>query len=154
MKSNRLSGVFDLLNIGKLKQFYYAVWKNNFSLFSLKIHRNANGLFFRALLLFLENNTILSFPKYIKYVFYFFFFFFFFFCFLGLHPWHMEVSKPGSNWSYSCWPTPQPQQCGIRAASTTYTTAHGNAGSPTHRVRPRTEPASSWILVKFFSAEP
>ena len=29
-------------------------------------------------------------------------------------------------------PTPQPQQCGIRAASATYTTAHGNAGSLTH----------------------
>ena len=28
-----------------------------------------------------------------------------------------------------CWPTPQLQQCGIQAASVTYTTAHGNAGS-------------------------
>ena len=38
----------------------------------------------------------------------------------------------GSNWSYSCWPTPQPQQHEIRATSATYTTAHGNAGSLTH----------------------
>ena len=29
-------------------------------------------------------------------------------------------------------PTPEPQQCGIRAASATYTTAHGNTGSLTH----------------------
>ena len=29
-------------------------------------------------------------------------------------------------------PTPEPQQHGIRAASATYTTAHGNAGSLTH----------------------
>ena len=28
----------------------------------------------------------------------------------------------------------------------TYTTAHGNAGSLTHGVRPGIEPASSWIL--------
>ena len=29
-------------------------------------------------------------------------------------------------------PSPEPQQCRIRAASATYTTAHGNAGSLTH----------------------
>ena len=29
-------------------------------------------------------------------------------------------------------PTPQPQQCGILATSTTYTTAHGNTRSLTH----------------------
>ena len=37
----------------------------------------------------------------------------------------------GLNQSYSCWPTPQPQQCQIQASSMTYTTAHGNVGSPT-----------------------
>ena len=36
----------------------------------------------------------------------------------------------------------------------TYTTAHGNARSLTHRVRPGIEPAISWILVRFVSAEP
>ena len=36
----------------------------------------------------------------------------------------------------------------------TYTTAHGNALSLTHWARPGTEPASSWILVRFVSAEP
>ena len=35
----------------------------------------------------------------------------------------------GSNQSYSC--LPQPQQCGIRATSATYTEAYGHSGSPT-----------------------
>ena len=35
--------------------------------------------------------------------------------------------------------------------SLTYTTAHGNALSLTHQVRPGIEPASSWILVGFVS---
>ena len=38
--------------------------------------------------------------------------------------------------------------------SATYTTAHGNAGSLTHRARPGREPASSWILVEFVIAKP
>ena len=37
-----------------------------------------------------------------------------------------------SNRNCSCRPTPEPQQPGIRAVSSTYTTAHGNAGSLTH----------------------
>ena len=41
-------------------------------------------------------------------------------------------SQARSQISYSCWPTPQPQQCGIWAASSTYTTAHGNIRSLTH----------------------
>ena len=49
----------------------------------------------------------------------------------------------------SCWPTPQPQQHRIQAESPTYTTAHGNTESLTHRVRPGIEPASSWMLVRF-----
>ena len=36
----------------------------------------------------------------------------------------------------------------------TYTTAHGNAGSLIHWERPRIKPASSWILVRFISAQP
>ena len=43
----------------------------------------------------------------------------------------------------------QPQQLGIRAVSVSYTTAHGNAGSLTHGVRPEIEPTSSWIPVGF-----
>ena len=38
--------------------------------------------------------------------------------------------------------------------SATCTTAHGNARSLAHWVRPEIEPASSWILVRFVSAEP
>ena len=37
--------------------------------------------------------------------------------------------------------------------SMTYTTVHGNSQSPTHWVRPRTEPVSS-LLVRFVSAAP
>ena len=36
----------------------------------------------------------------------------------------------------------------------TYATAHSNAGSLTHGMRPWIELASSWILVRFFSVEP
>ena len=36
----------------------------------------------------------------------------------------------------------------------TYTTAHGNAGSLIHWERPGIEPTSSWIRVRFISAEP
>ena len=35
-----------------------------------------------------------------------------------------------------------------------YTTAHGNAGSPTHWVKPGIKPTSSWILVAFASTVP
>ena len=42
----------------------------------------------------------------------------------------------------------------IQAVSVTYTTAHGNAGSPIHRARPRIDSASSWILVRFIAAVP
>ena len=37
----------------------------------------------------------------------------YFFFFLGPHPQHMEVPDQGSNWSCSCQPTPQPQECWI-----------------------------------------
>ena len=46
---------------------------------------------------------------------------------------------------------PQPQQCGIWAASATYTTVHGNAGSLTYWARPGIEPTCSWILVGFLT---
>jgi len=42
----------------------------------------------------------------------------------------------------------------IWAISLTYTTAHGNTGSPTQWARPGIEPESSWILVRFVSPEP
>ena len=51
-------------------------------------------------------------------------FFFVFFVFLRPHPWHMESPRLGVLSKLQL-----PQQRGIRAASATYTTAHGNAGS-------------------------
>ena len=60
----------------------------------------------------------------------------FLFCFQGhrCSIWRFPVQ--GWNWSYSCRPTPEPQQHGIRDMSVTYTTAHGNTKSLTHWVRP------------------
>ena len=60
----------------------------------------------------------------------------------------------GSNQSYSRQPTPQPQQCQIRATSVTYTTAHCNARSLTHLVRPGIKPTLSQTLVRFITTEP
>ena len=78
------------------------------------------------------------------------FFFFCLFVFLGPHLQHMEVPRlRGSNWSCSCWPMPEPQQRGIRAASATYTPAHSNTGSLTHWARPGIESATSRFLVGF-----
>ena len=59
-----------------------------------------------------------------------------------------------SNQSCSFWPIPQPQQRRIRATSVTYTIAHSKARSLTHWARPGIEPASSWLLVGFITAEP
>ena len=42
----------------------------------------------------------------------------------------------------------------IRAASENHSAAHCNARSSTHWGRPGIEPASSWVLVRFVSAEP
>ena len=54
-------------------------------------------------------------------------------------------------------PQPQPQQRGIwavSAVSANYTTAHCNARSLTHWVRPGIKPTNSWLLVGFISAAP
>ena len=75
--------------------------------------------------------------------------FFFFFCFLGLYPRDREISRLGIKLELQLPAVPQPQQCGIWATSATYTTAHGNAGSLTHRARAGIEPATSWFLVGF-----
>ena len=75
-----------------------------------------------------------------------------FFCFLGPHPWHMEVHGLGVESELqllAC--TTATQDPGPVWA---YTTAHGNAGSLTHRVRPGIKPATSWFLVGFVSAAP
>ena len=46
------------------------------------------------------------------------------------------------------------RQLGIQAASSTYISAHGIDESLTHWARPGIEPASSWILVGFVTAQP
>ena len=76
--------------------------------------------------------------------------FYYMFGYLVLHLRHMEVPGLGvkSERQLSAW------QCQIRAASSTYTIAHGNARSLTHWARPDIEPASLWILVRFVTAEP
>ena len=70
----------------------------------------------------------------------------------GAHP--AYGSSQGLNQSCSCWPTLQPQQSGIQATSVTYTTAHNNVRSLTHRVRPGIKPESSWILLRFITTKP
>ena len=52
--------------------------------------------------------------------------------FLGLHLQHREVPRLWSNWSCSCWPMLQPQQCQIWAISLIYTTVCGNTRSLIH----------------------
>ena len=84
--------------------------------------------------------------------------FFLFLPFFHMHPRHMEVPwlgvdscRPLKTAADSCsyLPTPQPQQYQIQAASATYTTACGNAGSSTHWAKSRTESTSSqtWWFV-------
>ena len=82
-----------------------------------------------------------------KWEFIFLFFILFFLCvFLGPHPRHMEGPRLGFK--------SEPQQCQIQAASATYTTAQGKAGSLTHWARLGIEPKTSWFLVGFVSVAP
>ena len=77
-------------------------------------------------------------------------FFFLSFVFIGVPRGIWRFPGLGSNQSCCCQPMPEPEQRGIWAASVTYTTAHGNAGSLIHWARPGIEPASSsWMLVRF-----
>ena len=59
-----------------------------------------------------------------------------------------------SNQSCCCPTMPEPQQRQIWAASSTYTTAHSNAGSLTHWARLGIELTTSWFLDGFVSAVP
>ena len=60
----------------------------------------------------------------------------------------------GSNQSYSCQPTPQTQQRQIQATYATYTTGHSKAGLLIYWVGPGIERTSSWIPVRFVTAQP
>ena len=73
----------------------------------------------------------------------------------------------GSNWSCSCWPMPQPQQCQIRAVLASLCHSHSNTASElhlwpipqlsaipdalTHWARSGIELTSSWTLVRFLT---
>ena len=62
-----------------------------------------------------------------------YFYFIYFFCLYRAAPTAYGGSQArGSNQSFSCQPTPQPQQRQIPATSVTYTADHGKAGSLTH----------------------
>ena len=69
--------------------------------------------------------------------------YFFFSCTHGI----WKFPGQGLNWSCSCQPIPQPKQHGIWDTSVTYTTAHGDAESLTHWMRPGIEPISSGSLL-------
>ena len=78
------------------------------------------------------------------------FIFYYFFAFQGCTRGIWGLPGQGLNWSCTCWPTPQPQQCGVQAMPATYTTAHGNVGSLTHslseaRYRTQNHMVPSWI---------
>ena len=74
----------------------------------------------------------------------------FIYCFLGLHLRHMEVPRLGIELELQlpAYITTTAIQ-GPNHVFDLYTTAQGNAGS-----RPGIQLASSWILVRFISAEP
>ena len=61
----------------------------------------------------------------------------------------MEVPRLGVQSEQQLSAYSQPQQHLIRAEFATYTTAHGNARTLTHRLRSGIEPTFSWIVVGF-----
>ena len=98
-------------------------------------------------------------PGNFSFLFFSFFFLFFFLSylfaiFLGRSHGIWSFPGQGSNRSCSRWPTPEPQQRGIRAVSATYTTAHSNPRSPTHRARAGIEPVTSWFLIGLLTTGP
>ena len=96
--------------------------------------------------------TLWDFTKILRYFSWISFLFFVFLLFLwAASVAHGGSQARGSNRSCSRWPTPEPQQRRIRAASATYTTAHGKAGSLTHWARAGIEPATPWFLVGFLN---
>ena len=72
-----------------------------------------------------------------------------FYLFIYLFILLFKVTSVAYGGSQASQPTPQPQQCQIQiqAASATYNTTHGNAGSLTLCERPGIELATSWFLL-------
>ena len=77
----------------------------------------------------------------------------FFFCLFRGEPRHMDVPK-GLIRAVAAGLRHSLSNAGIRAASVTYTTAHGSARSLIHWVGPGIKPVSLWLLVRFISNEP
>ena len=79
-----------------------------------------------------------------------FYFILFCFCFLVPHPQHIEVPRLGVELELQL-----PRYATATATQdSTYTAAHANAISLTHWARAGVKPTSSWMLVRFSSAEP
>ena len=81
------------------------------------------------------------------------------FFFLELHLWHKEVHRLGVEWelqlsAYATATAMQDQSQEPNPWSATCSMGHDNVSSLTHLVRPRIEPASSWMLVKFMYNAP
>ena len=75
-------------------------------------------------------------------------------CFLGPHPWHMEVPRPGLEWelqllAYATATATPDQSC----VCNLHSKVPCNTGSPAHRPRPGLEPTSSG-MVRFVSVTP
>ena len=111
-------------------------------------HRNFVSMISIFVIEKIDNRVVSSKPVY---SFFFFFLFLVFLPFSRAAPTAYGGSQARGPIGAVHRPTPEPQQCGIWAASETYTTAHGNAGSLTHWLRPGIKPATSWVLVRFIN---
>ena len=63
-------------------------------------------------------------------------------------------SSQGRGWIRATSSSHSHSHRNTRAMSVTNTTAHSNAGSLTHWMRPGIKPSSSWILIRFVTTEP
>ena len=78
-----------------------------------------------------------------------FFFFFFFSCILGLYSWHMEVPRIGFELELQLATATQDLNHVFDLGHSSF----GKTGSLIYWVRPGIKPASSWMLVRFITAE-
>ena len=83
-------------------------------------------------------------------------YYYYYYCHFRAVPRHMEIPRLGveSELQPLAYPTATVTSDLSHVCAVTSTTAHGNTRSLTHWVRPGTEPASSWMLVRFVSIEP